>query len=148
VRFLRHLAAATLVVAVVVGLGLAWNHFAAGTLVGDLTGPNGQPVLNRPALRNGKVLLLPAAKGHGSRVISLPPGGHPPRSLARRGIVIVVHAEPIDLGLGSMFDPVNFGSLKHTVELEAGLIAALVIIDVTRRRLRQARRSGSRQRDG
>jgi hypothetical protein len=34
VRFLRHLGAAALLVAVVVLLGLAWNHFAASSLVG------------------------------------------------------------------------------------------------------------------
>jgi hypothetical protein len=38
VKFVRHLAAATLVVAVVVVLGLVWNHFAASTLIGNLQG--------------------------------------------------------------------------------------------------------------
>ncbi|HET7018774.1 MAG TPA: hypothetical protein VFI65_32945 [Streptosporangiaceae bacterium] len=139
-RFLRHLGAATLLVAVVVGLGLAWNHFAPGTLVGDLPGPSRQPILHGAALRSGKVVILRPTKGHAARIISLQPGAHPPRSLTKHGIVVVVRGGPMDLGLGSMFQPVNLGSLKHTAELETLLIAAVVIIDVTRRRQRRARR--------
>jgi hypothetical protein len=53
VRFLRHLGAACLVVAVVVVLGLAWNHFAAGALIGSVPArPHGTFV--RPADGDGQ----------------------------------------------------------------------------------------------
>ena len=137
-KFLRQLAAA-LVVAVVVGLGLAWNKFASGTLIGDQPGSR-QLVQPGGALPSGRVLILPLDKGHGSWAIWLQPGMRPPRSLLKRGIVVVVRGGSTELGLGSMFEPVNFGSLKHTVELEIVLGAAVVIVDVTRRRRRRARR--------
>jgi hypothetical protein len=59
VKFLRHLAAAALVVAVVVVLGLAWNHFAAGTLVGGSQGPFQREVLHSapPAGPHGRVVI-------------------------------------------------------------------------------------------
>ena len=46
----------------------------------------------------------------------------------------------MDLGLTSMFDPVNLPYLRHTVVIEAGAGAAVVILDVIRRRWRRARR--------
>jgi hypothetical protein len=48
----------------------------------------------------------------------------------------------MDLGLTSMFDPVNLPSLRHAVVIEAGVGAAVVIIDSVRRRWRRARRAG------
>jgi hypothetical protein len=148
VKFLRQLGAATLVVAVVVGLGLAWNHFASATLVGNLAGPGGRPLLSGGALRNGKVVILPPGKGHGTRLISLPPGAHPPPGLARRGIVVIVHSGPMDLGLGSMFDPVNLPSLTRTVEIEIVVLVAVVLLGSTRRQLRGARRKREAENDG
>jgi hypothetical protein len=49
----------------------------------------------------------------------------------------------MDLGLTSMFDSVNLPDLRHTVVIEAGAAAAVVLIDVIRRRWRRARRTGS-----
>jgi hypothetical protein len=49
----------------------------------------------------------------------------------------------MDLGLNSMLDPANLPSLRHTVVIEAGVAAALVIIDVIRRRWRRARHTRS-----
>jgi hypothetical protein len=50
----------------------------------------------------------------------------------------------MDLGLTSMFDPVNLPSLRHAVVIEAGVAAAVVIIDAGRRRWRRrARRADS-----
>ena len=46
----------------------------------------------------------------------------------------------MDLGLTSMFDPVNLPYLRHTVVIEAGAAAAVVIIDLIRRRWRRAQR--------
>ena len=54
-----------------------------------------------------------------------------------------IDLRPMDLGLNSMLDPVNLPSLRHTLVIEAGAAAAVVIIDVIRRRWRRARRSGS-----
>jgi hypothetical protein len=110
-RFLRHLAAATLVVAVVVVLGLAWNHFASGTLASGLRGPE----------RREEV--LPGRPGGGARG------------------PVVIRTGGMNLGLGSMLDPVNLPVLRHTVEIEAGLVAAVVIIDIGRRRSRRAWRA-------
>ncbi len=119
VRFLRHLGAATLVVAVVVVLGLAWNHFGASILVGGLQGSAKQVFAGgRP---------------------SGPPG--PP----------VVRLRPMSPGLGSMLDPLNLAVLRHTVVIEAVVIAIVVMIDVSRRLWRQERRArelaGSRPQD-
>src|SRR6185437_10625159 len=97
----------TLVVAAVAGIGLAWNQFASGTLIGDLPGPSRQPILPRGPLPNGRVLIVPVDKGRGSWGIYLQPGMRPPRSLLKRGIVVVVRGGSMDLGLGSMFEPVN-----------------------------------------
>ena len=55
----------------------------------------------------------------------------------------VIHVEPMDLGLTSMFDSVNLPSLRHTVLIEAGAAAAAVLIDLVRRRFRRARHTGS-----
>ena len=49
----------------------------------------------------------------------------------------------MDLGLTSMFDAVNLPSLRHTVVIEAGAAAAVVIIGLIRKRWRRARRTGS-----
>ena len=147
-KFLRHLGAATLVVAVVVGLGLAWNHFASATLVGNLAGPGRQLIAPGGAVRNGKVEIAPLGRSHGFRVIALPPGARPPPGLAKHGIVVVVHSGPMDLGLGSMFDPVNLPSVTRTVEIEAVAIAAVVLLSSTRRQLRRARRKREAEHDG
>jgi hypothetical protein len=122
VKFLRHLGAATLIVAVVVLLGLAWNHYGAATLVGGQ-----QASFNKQASAGarapGVVVLRPGAKAGGP---------HGP---------IVVRSGPMDLGLSSMFDPVNLAVLKHTVVIEAVVIAIVVMIDVSRRLWRQDRRA-------
>jgi hypothetical protein len=110
VKFLRHLAATALVVAVVVVLGLAWNHFAASTLVGRVPSPLQREITHSQP--RGRV------PGHG-------PG--------------VVRNGGLNLGLTSMLDPVNLPVLRHTVVIEVGVIAAVVIIDVGRRKARRAR---------
>jgi hypothetical protein len=101
-RFLRHLAAVCLVVAVVVVLGLAWNHFAASTLTGGLPGPSQEIVLHGPK---------------------------------------TIRVGAFDLGLTSMFQPVNWPDLRHTVVIEAAVMAAVIIMDVSRRRSRRASRA-------
>jgi hypothetical protein len=122
VRFLRHLAVVLLVVAAVVLLALAWNHVEGGT---GATGPHG------PGAR------VPVVALRGGRVVARP-GTRPGRV---NGPVIIDLR--MDLGLTSMFDPVNLPSLRHTLVIEAGAAAAVVIIDVIRRRWRRARHTRS-----
>ena len=119
-RFLRHLAAAAAAVAVVVLLGLAWNRFASGTLAGGLHGTfiRGVPP---GAKLPGHVVM--GGTGHG--------GPHGP---------LVIRNGPMSLGLSSMLNPVNLPPLVHAVLIEAGLIAAVVVIDIGRRRSGRARR--------
>jgi hypothetical protein len=123
VRFLRHLAAVCLVVAVVVALGLAWNHFAGSTLAGGLTGPRQE---------------LVSGAGHGRGHIVLPPGAQRPGG--PHGPVII-RVGKFDLGLNSMLQRVNWPYLRHTVTIETLFIAAVVIIDASRRRARRASRA-------
>jgi hypothetical protein len=139
VKFARQLAAATLLVAIVVGIGLAWNHFAASTLIGNLPGLGKQVVLHRPGSGGGHFVGTRPGKGRNTPVIVLAPGEHPPKHLT--GHPVIIYAKPMDLGLGSMFDPVNLPVLRHTLVIETGVIAAVVILDVARRRLRRARRN-------
>lgn len=47
----------------------------------------------------------------------------------------------MNLGLSSMLDPVNLADLKHTVIIEALVIAVVVMIDVSRRLWRQEKRA-------
>jgi hypothetical protein len=120
-RFLRHLAAVLLVVAAVVLLALGWNHIAGGTV--------------------GAVRL-----GHDAQIVKVRPrAGAPPRG-TRPGQAhgpVIIESQPMDLGLTSMLDPANLPSLRHTVVIEAGAAAAVVIIDLIRRRWRRAQRTGS-----
>lgn len=122
-RFLRHLGAAMGVVAIVVVLGLAWAHFGPQTLV---PGPEIRFRQEIVTFQHGG-----GVPGHGG--IAVGPNG--PR---------VIQFRPFDLGLGSMFDPANLPYLRHTVVIEAGVIAAVVILDVLRRRSRRAWRAAQR----
>ena len=119
-RFLRQLAAAMGVVAVVVLIGVAWHHFAPGTFGGQGgLGPHRLVVRGRPAAalhRGGTV--LPG--------VELNPGG-------TSGI------PPIQLG--DLLEPVNLAVLRQTAFLEAAVIAAIVLLDMGYRRLRRARRA-------
>ena len=127
VRFLRQLGAVLLVVAAVVLLAMAWNHVAGGPAAAGPPGPGARvPVA---VLRAGR---------HAGRLV-LRPGTHLGQGHGR----LIIDLRPMDLGLTSMFDPVNLPSVRHTVVIEAGAAAAVVIIDVIRRRWRRARRSGS-----
>lgn len=110
-RFLRHLAAVCLVVAAVTGLGLAWGHYAASTLTGGLTVPQGE------------------LAGQGETAGSPPPSR------------VEIQPGPLDLGLSSMLRSENLPYLRHTVIIETGLIAAVVIVDASRRKARRASRA-------
>ena len=115
-KFLRHLAVVVLLVAVVVAGGLAWGHFVPGPLPDRGPGGLGQLVVRGRAVRR-----LPS----GARI---PAGLH-------------VNSGPENLGLTSMFQAVNLPVLRDTVEIEAGVVVGVVIIEIGHRRWRRARRA-------
>ena len=129
-KFLRHLAAVMLVVAVVVVAGLAWEHFGASTLAGGFRGP--VKVVNVPG---GLLKGLPPGTA-----VAVRPGPHGP--------VVVRDSGGMSLGLDSMFQAVNLPVLRNAVEIEAGVIAAVVILDIARRRLRRFLRTRRLQAGG
>ncbi len=54
----------------------------------------------------------------------------------------------MNLGLDSMFQAVNLPVLRNAVEIEVGVIAAVVILDIARRRLRRFLRTRRLQAGG
>ena len=133
-KFLRHLGAATAVVALVVLAGLAWNHFWPSTLVGQL--PTGDPQIFSRGVHivPGVRLAGPrSGRGHlpsGPRIVKLPGG---------RGFGI--ENEPGVSAFYGLLKAVNARVLEDTAKVEAEFIAAVVIIDMIRRRLRQHHRA-------
>lgn len=130
-RFLRHLAAVVLVATVVVAGGLAWNQFGASSLVSPRSGPELNMIrrLAHKAPPGTKILLRRGAR----------PG--------QPDAIRVVKAGGMDLGLASMFDPVNLPVLRQTVIIEAGAAAGVVILEIAYRRWRRARRSARLRQD-
>jgi hypothetical protein len=114
VKFLRQLAAVLLTVAVVVALGLAWEHSSEAHWIAAPQSP-GQMVIR------GQVNGAP----HGAVILHGGPGGQ------------VVYRS----GGGAQFAPSNIRNLGRTGEIEAGVIAAVVVLDVVRRSRRRARRA-------
>jgi hypothetical protein len=124
VRFARHLAAALLVVAVVVALGVLWEHSSAASWLGvSSRGPGNFSSRPGIAVPIGSKFRLP----HSVRV-TIRPGAR-------------VDIRPMQLGLGSMLDSANLPSLIHTVYIEVAVIFAVVVLDAARRRWRRARRA-------
>jgi hypothetical protein len=121
-KFLRQLGAVMLLVAVVVVLGLAWNHFDPASLVG------GQ-------LASLKQFSGPGRVAPGTEVLRAGAGAGGPRG------PVVIRSGPMNLGLSSMFQRVNLGVLRHTLVIEGVVIALVVMIDVSRRLWRQERRA-------
>jgi hypothetical protein len=117
VRFVRHLTAVALLVAVVVAGGLAWGHFAGPLPPGPGPGGAGNFVVRGQAVKR------------------LPPG------VKIRPGLRIVSIGPENLGLTSMFQAVNLPVLRDTVEIEAGAIAAVVILETGHRKIRRARRA-------
>ena len=119
-RFLRQLAAATAVVAVVVLIGVAWHHFAP-----DSFGGQGGPGPHRfirgqaaTAVRRG-VTVTPGLELNGGGTSGIPP-----------------------IQLGDLLEPVSLAVLWNTAWIEAAVIAAVVIVDAGLRKRRRARRAG------
>jgi hypothetical protein len=126
-KFARQFAAATLVVAVAVVLSVVVDHLASGALTGSL--PHGRLPVNGPHGHSVVIVLPP-----GGHVGGLPPGKIPPG-------VTVFQSNGSSLGLTSMFDSVNWPYLRHTVVIEVYVLAAVVILDVIRRKWRRVRRA-------
>jgi hypothetical protein len=126
VKLLRQFAAVVAVVAVVVILGLAWNRLAP-TLPGE--GPAGEAV----AVRGSIVKVLP----HGIKVTRggrIAANGKPPAGA--RGVGINGGGTP-GLDLGDLLQPENLAVLRYSAELEAAIIAAVVIASASYRSLRR-----------
>jgi hypothetical protein len=128
VRFLRQLAAAAAVVAVVVLLGLAWNRFAP-SLPGE--GPAGHGF----ALRGQMVKVLPPGvkPRSGGRILA---GAGPPPGIMRNS-----GSGTPSLLLGDLLEPANLAVLRQSALIEAAVIAAVVIVNASYRRLRRNRRA-------
>jgi hypothetical protein len=119
VTFFVRLAAVLLVVAGVVALGVAWEHSSEAGWITP-TGPPGGP---------GKIVAhsLPAQPPPGSAAVQ----GGP-----------VFHARPENGGVGGIgLDFSDTSNLARTAEIEAAVVAGVVVLDVLRRRQRRARRA-------
>lgn len=110
-KYVRHTAAVLLVVAAIMGLGLLWKHSGAAGLVAD-------------------------DQGGGARIahpISAQPGGTPP---LKRRVGGPGTGGPDGRDAPGLFRLSNVGDLEQTLLIELGVLAGVVIIDRTRRRLR------------
>lgn len=128
-KFLRHLAAATLLVAVIVLIGLAWNHFAPSTLIGNtLSGPGFARVGPGVHLKGGP-------PGPGNRTVINVRPGQPARVRVRGGgFKIIRNAWPGPAVFSPLFEAVNLKFLRHTAVIEAEIIAAVVLLNIGYRR--------------
>lgn len=114
--FSRRLAAVLVLVAVVVALGVAWEHSSEA---GWITPPAA-----------GRVPVKMVA--HGA-------AGHPPGTAVLPGGGKVFRAHPQSNGIG--LDLSDTGNLTRTAEIEVAVVAGVVLLDVIRRRARRARRA-------
>lgn len=130
-KFWRHLVVVVFAVAVVVVLGVVWEHSSAA----DWITPPGPP-------NAGKI----AGGGpHGGKVISLPPGGLPPGAHVPPGVRVVhIHGGG---ERGMSIDLSDTGNLTSTVEVVAAVMAGVVVLDMGRRRGRKARRNAATSAD-
>jgi len=116
VRFLRRFAA------VVVIAWITWDHFGPASLPGEGSAGNFQ-VIQGPALKLPPGVQV-AAGGH-----------HPPP-----GTRIATPGDVIPVGVGDLLQPANLVVLRQTAVLEALIMAGVVILSITARKVRRARR--------
>ncbi|HEX3750613.1 MAG TPA: hypothetical protein VHW06_08635 [Streptosporangiaceae bacterium] len=117
-KFARHLAAALAAVAVVVALGVAWEHSSAARVIAP-------PVPVGPSFRPAGKVPPPGPGGHGTaQVIRIRGGG-----------VRVVHLHPENGGLNVS----DLQNLTRTAEIEVAVAAAVVALSLIRRTRRRAR---------
>jgi hypothetical protein len=121
VKFARHFAAALLAVAVVVALGVVWEHSSAARAIAS-------PV---PAWK------FASGPGPGSRqpVRRLPPSHGNVRVIKDHGGLRVINLSPESGGL----DVADLQDLTHTAVLEAAIAAVVVALSLVRRSRRRAR---------
>jgi hypothetical protein len=124
VKFARHLAAALAAVAVVVALGVVWEHSSAARAIAP-------PVPVGPSFRPVGKIPPPGPAGHGNaQVIRVRGGG-----------VRVVHLHPENGGLNVS----DLQNLTRTAEIEVAVTAVVVALSLVRRSRRRARaRAGLR----
>jgi hypothetical protein len=135
VTFARHLSVVLVLVAAVAGLGLAWSHSGAAGLVAPPP-PGGAASLRQYPAR--------FVRGHPGEVIAGRAGQHPPSGGLRRRRpgrklpggqdVVIVRSD------GAPPDLTDLGSLGGTVKVMAEFAAAVVVLDLIRRRWRRHRR--------
>ena len=115
-KFTRHLAAALLAVAVVVALGVAWEHSSAARMIAPSA-----PAPGGPAFR---------------KLVKTAPGSHGNVQFTRvRGGVRVIRPQPESGGLNVS----DLQNLTRTAEIEAALAAVVVALSLVRRSRRRAR---------
>jgi len=117
VKFARQLAAALLVVAVVVALGVAWERSGEAGWLGVPHG--GGPASHGPAV---------------SRIAAGPPPGQRIRGGTGIGQILVRRAGAPPAGFSGL------PNVVRTTEIEAGVAAVIIALDAARRRRRRARR--------
>jgi hypothetical protein len=133
VKFLRQFGAVVAVVAVVVLLGLAWNSLAP-SLPGE--GPGGEVAVVQGSMAKAPPHGPKAAPG---RAVVF--NGKPPPGAA--GVRINGGGTP-GLDLGDLLQPVNLAVLRYNAQLEAVIIAAVVIASASYRSLRRRWRTRTR----
>jgi hypothetical protein len=118
VKFTRHLAAALLAVAVVVALGVTWEHSSAARVIAP-----GVPAAGGPGFR--QLVRAPRLKaGHGNVQVIRVRGGN-----------LVVHVPDESAAL----DLSDLQNLTRTAEIEAAIAAVVVALSLIWRTRRRAR---------
>ena len=69
--------------------------------------------------------------------VKLSPGGRP----GAHGVLRINNGGALGLDLGDLLQPENLAVLRYTAELEAAIIAAVVIVNASYRSLRRSRRA-------
>lgn len=121
-KFVRQFAAVVTVITVVVLLGLAWNRFSP-RLPGE--GPTGEA-----AAAAGNMVKAPP------HAVKLSPAGRPGVHEVR-----INGGGALGLDLGDLLQPENLAVVRYTAELEAAIIAAVVIVNASYRSVRRSRRA-------
>ena len=124
VKFWRHLVVVSFAVAVVVALGVVWEHSSAANWIT----PPGPPGAGNVTAQGEQIRLLPGGR--------LPPGFHLPKGA--RPVRVRTGGEQ-----GMWFDLSDVGNLTSTVEIVAAVMAGVIALDIARRRWRKARRAAA-----
>jgi hypothetical protein len=119
VKFARQFAIVLLVVAAVVVLGVAWEHSSEANWI--------SPPQDGTRVPSGQMAHAP------------PPGKFPPGTTVAApggGVFRIARST------GAGFDPSDLGNLLRTVEIEAAVIAGVIVLNVAyRRQRRRAKRA-------